>query len=335
MAKRSSTTKVFTEMTQDVVSYMFPVEKEPKIPTMDRPLIIESACPGWQTGGKRFPAVPIKIKDQVREQVESVRAGAVIVHVHPRDPKTGNALMKHDLLAEILEGIFAEVGDCITTTHSWFAVPDSDIDFISGTQELLDLGGGNKYVQGTLVVPIGYRTREHASFASADATITGVKWCEAHGVKPVYQNFDTYSHLGFKRFLFDPKVVKWKPHIMNVQIGKHEAHAVNRDPWSYLQLMTSVNMIKENIPESIIGVYPGGRNWLPMVTMGILMGVDIVRVGIEDCYWMYPHKDEIIKKHSDVVKMTVDLALMHGRRVITDPNEARKILGMKLTSKLR
>ena len=85
---------------------------------------------------------------------------------------------------------------------------------------------------------------------------------------------------------------------MNIQIGKHESHAVNRDPWSYLQLITNVNIVKENIPESIIGVYPGGRNWLPMVVMGIIMGVDIVRVGIEDCYWMYPHKDEIIKKNS-------------------------------------
>jgi uncharacterized protein (DUF849 family) len=94
-----------------------------------------------------------------------------------------------------------------------------------------------------------------------------------------------------------------------------------------------MNLIKENIPESIIGIYPGGRNWLPMVTMGIIMGADIIRVGVEDCYWMYPHKDELIKKNSDVVKMTVEPANIHGRRVVTDAEEARKILGMKLTSK--
>ncbi len=35
-------------MTEDIVTDMFPVEKEPRIPTMDKPLIIESACPGWQ-----------------------------------------------------------------------------------------------------------------------------------------------------------------------------------------------------------------------------------------------------------------------------------------------
>jgi 3-keto-5-aminohexanoate cleavage enzyme len=334
MKEKLTDKKVFVDMTDDIVKFMFPVEDEPKIMTMDKPLIIESACPGWQTGGKRFPAIPISIKDQIKEQVESVKAGAVIVHVHPRDPKTGRAVMNHPLLAQVLDGVFAEAGDFITTTHSWFAVPNSDFDFIKGTQELLDLGQGNKYVQGSLVVPIGYHTRENSSFASAEATVEGVRWYESQYVKPVYQNFDTFSHMGFKRFLIDQGVSKWKPFIMNIQAGKHEAHTINQDPWSYLQFITSMNMIKTNLPGSIIGIYPGGRNWLPMVTMGILMGVDIVRVGVEDCYWMYPHKDELIKKNSDVVKMTAELAQMHGRRVVTSAKEARKILGMKLTSKL-
>jgi hypothetical protein len=35
-----------------------------------------------------------------------------------------------------------------------------------------------------------------------------------------------------------------------------------------------------------------------------------------------------------VVKMTVDIATILGRRVVTHADEARKILGIKLTSKL-
>jgi 3-keto-5-aminohexanoate cleavage enzyme len=321
-------------MTRDIVTDMFPVEMEPKIPTMDKPLMIESACPGFQMGGARFPAVPIKIADQIKAQVDSLKAGAVIAHVHARDPKTGEAQMNHKLLTEVLDGIFSKVGDRIVFTHSWYPVPNSEVDCIIGTQELLELGNGNKYVQGSLLVPVGYRVREQSSYVGVKGTIEGIKWLERHGVKPVYQLIDTYSHLGFKRYVFDRGIAKSKPHILNIQIGKHEATATNRDPWSHLQLITSMNMIKENVPGSIIGVYPGGRNWLPMVVTGILLGADIVRVGIEDCYWLYPHKDEIIKKNSDVVRMTVDLASMLGRRVVTDPKEARKILGMKLTSRL-
>lgn len=332
--ENSSNQKVFVEMTKEIVRYMYPVEDEPKIPTMDKPLIIESACPGWQTGGKRFPAVPITIADQIKEQVDSVKAGAVLVHVHPRDPKTGNAVMSHKLLKEVLDGVFNEAGDIITMTMSIFQAPNADIDFFTGTKELLELGDGNKYVQGSLLVPIGYTTRENRSLMSAEAMVEGVRWLEAQEIKPIYQNFDTYTHLYNKRFLFDQGVSKWKPYIMNIQIGKHESHVINRDPWSYLQLITNFSLMKENIPECLVGVYCGGRNWLPMVAMGIMMGADIVRVGIEDCYWMYPHKDDLIKKNSDVVKMTAELADIFGRRVVTDAAEARKILGMKLTSKL-
>jgi 3-keto-5-aminohexanoate cleavage enzyme len=317
--------------TEEIVKYRFPVESEPPIPTLDKPLIIESACSGWQIGGQRFPAIPISIEDQISEQVESVKAGAAIVHVHPRNPQTGLSVQDHPLMARILDGIFQKVGDCITSTHSWYPVPNADYDCITGTQELLELGKGNKYVQASLMVPIGYRTVENASYASADATIEGIKWMEANNVKPFYQLFDTYSHLAFKRFLFDQGSSMWKPFVMNIQIGKHEAHASNQDPWSHLQLITSMNVVKNNVPDSAIGVYPGGRNWLPLTTLGIILGADIVRVGVEDAYWMYPHKNEIIKKHSDIVKMTVDLAEMHGRRVVKNPAEARSILGMKLT----
>jgi len=319
------------QIDKDAVNAMFPVEDEPVISTMDRPLIIESACPGWQTGGARFPAIPITIKDQIREQVESVRAGAVLVHVHPRDPHTGNAVHDHRALQVILDGVFDEVGDFISMTHSWYGVPNGEFDFIRGTQELLDLGQGNKYVQGSLIVPIGYHTIPTSSYASARSTAQGIRWYEERHIKPIYQNFDSYSHLGFKRFLIDRQVSTWQPFIMNIQIGKHESHAINKDPWSYMQLITNMGLIRENIPGCILGIYPGGRNWLPMITMGIIMGADIVRVGVEYCYWMYPHKNELIKKNSDLVKLTVDLAQMHGRRVVTDPKEARQILGMKLT----
>jgi hypothetical protein len=68
--------------------------------------------------------------------------------------------------------------------------------------------------------------------------------------------------------------------------------------------------------------------------MGIMMGVDTVQCGIEDAYWRWPHHDELIPKASESVKWIVEVANILGRRVVTDPNEARKLCGMKLTSKI-
>ena len=151
-------------MTKEIVDSMFPVDTEPKIPTMDRPLIVESACPGFQMGGSRYPAIPIRMEDQIKAQAESLKAGAVISHMHPRDPKTGEARMDHHLLKEVMDGVFGEVGDFVSFTHSWYPVAGAEVDLVTGTQELLDLGGGNKYVQGTLLNPIRYTpTARHRS----------------------------------------------------------------------------------------------------------------------------------------------------------------------------
>ena len=92
MIEKAVSSAFFT-MADATATDMFPVEMEPRIPTMDKPLIIESACPGFQIGGARFPAVPVSLKAQIKEQAESLKAGAIIAHVHARDPKTGKAQM--------------------------------------------------------------------------------------------------------------------------------------------------------------------------------------------------------------------------------------------------
>ena len=59
-----------------------------------------------------------------------------------------------------------------------------------------------------------------------------------------------------------------------------------------------------------------------------MLGVDLVRVGIEDQFWAYPHKDEFIKKPSESVQKVVQMARALGRDIAT-PSEAREILGIK------
>ncbi len=312
----------------------FPIEREPKIMTMDKPLIIESACPGWQPGGERFPAVPRTIAEQVREISDSVKAGAIAVHVHPRNPETGHMEMSPQLLKEVMDGVFDEAGDCVTLPHSWWPVTGGEVDYISHTDELLELGQGNKYVQGSVILPIGHYAERRKSHFSDATTIAGIRHLEACKVKPVYLLYDSAAHWRFKRAVLDEGASTWKPYVMCLNFGKHDAHAIEQDPWSYLQLITNYNMVQTTIPDSVIGVYPGGRNWLPILCLGIMMGASIVRVGIEDCYWLYPHKDEIIKKNADTVKMAVEMAQLLGRRVVTDAREARSILGIELTSKL-
>lgn len=333
MAKSSVTgMELVSEFTPERVMQHFPVDKEEKIMTMARPVIIESACPGWQVGGERFPAVPISIEDQVRETIDSIREGAVAVHMHPRDPKTGNAQANPKLLAQILGAVFDEVGDFVTLSHTWAA--HEQVDYVCETQELLELGNGNKFCQGSVVLRAGHLSAT-GTFHPAKNVIEGVRWLEEHDIKPIFQLYDTYVMWDFKHKILDEGVAKKRPYVFNLHMGKHHAHTIHKDPWSYLQLITNYNMISATEPDSIVGVYPGGRNWLPIVVLGLLMGTQLIRVGIEDCYWVYPHKDEIIRKNSEMVRLVREIAERLGRRVVTDPDEARQILGLKMTSPIQ
>jgi uncharacterized protein (DUF849 family) len=68
-----------------------------------------------------------------------------------------------------------------------------------------------------------------------------------------------------------------------------------------------------------------------MTVLGIMLGVDLVRIGIEDQFWTYPHKDEFIRSSVEPVEKVVQITKALGRDIAT-PAEARKILGMKSTS---
>lgn len=322
--------EVYSELIPERVQVNFPVHTEPKIPTLDQPVIIESACPGWQVGGDRFPAVPISIEDQVNEIVDSIKAGAVAVHIHPRNPETGNAKVDPHLLAKVMDPIFDQVGDCVTLNHTWTA--SEEADYISETETLLEMGKGNKYCQGSVVLPVGFLSSTGA-YHTGKSVYEGIQWLEKNDIKPIYQLYDTYVIWWLQQNVLSKNLSNWKPYVFNLHLGKHHSHAIHADPWAHLQLITNFNIVKQTAPDSVIGVYPGGRNWLPTLTMGLLLGAQLVRVGVEDCYWLYPHKDELIRKNSDVVKMAVDLCNILGRRVVTDAKEAREILGMKLTSR--
>ena len=66
------------------------------------------------------------------------------------------------------------------------------------------------------------------------------------------------------------------------------------------------------------------------MVLGIMLGIDLVRIGIEDQFWAYPHKDEVIKNPVESVTKVVRIARALGRDIAT-PDEVREILGIKVT----
>ena len=132
-----------------------------------------------------------------------------------------------------------------------------------------------------------------------------------------------------KNNLIDAGVFKTRPHI-NIQEGKHGVTTSFADPWAHINLISNIEMVRKFVPDCTIGLHAGGRNWLPLTVIAILLGVDLVRVGIEDQFWACPHKDIILKSPVESVEKVVQMARALGRDIAT-PDEVREILGIKVT----
>ncbi len=305
----------------------FPIQREPRISTLDRPLIIESAFPGWLPPSVN-PHVPLDPKGIIREIIDSVRAGAGAIHVHPRDPTDGALLMDPHKLKEIIDPVFEACGEVFTWSHTWVGKPREPISYIDHTEEFLKLGNGNKYCMGSVtLITENPGDREQTLFGDHQAVKEGVPFLEEHGIKPLFQIYDTHGIEWLAREIIEPGIARWKPFMCCLHMGKHQASYIGQDPWSVLQLITSMGALKAAIPDSVVGLRAGGRNWLPITVAAIAMGVDMVGVGQEDCLWMYPHKDDIITKNSAVIAKIATIARELGREVAT-PTQVKSILGL-------
>lgn len=307
----------------------FPVDKEPPILTMERPLIIECAFPGWLPSSIN-PYIPNKPAEVSQELIESIDAGAAVIHVHPRDPQDGTGRTRHDvsLLIETMDPVLEQRPDVITWNHTWHGETNKPISYINKTAELLSYPNGNKYCHGSVVLihPNPMEPNKPLS-GSSESIKEGVVYLEEHGVKPIFQIYDTYGFAWLKHEILDPGIAKWKPFVCDIHMGKHHATPISHDPWALVQLLASIGNLKATVPDCIVGVFAGGRNWLPVTVHAIALGVDVVRVGMEDAFWIYPHRDDIIKKNSDVIRKVATIAREMGRDIAT-PADVRRICNM-------
>lgn len=307
------------------------LQADPRIPTMDKPLIIESAFPGTQEG-RQNPWIPNEPDKIAAEIIDSVKAGAAVIHVHPRDPETGGMRIDPLLVKEIVDPVFDAVGDVVTNTHCWFGDPTrkwAGIDYRPHAVKFMEIGNGTKYLQASVVLITCNPRDGWFAFGAKHSVNQGVPFLEELGVRPVFELYDTFSIKIMKEELVDTGLAKSKPYICRIHMGKHTSTPNTfGDPESTLQLISSLMQLRKAIPEALFCACIGGRNWLPLTVQAITLGADLVRVGQEDQGWMYPHIDEYIKKNSDAITKVATIARELGRPIAT-PDQARQILNIK------
>jgi 3-keto-5-aminohexanoate cleavage enzyme len=91
-------------------------------------------------------------------------------------------------------------------------------------------------------------------------------------------------------------------------------------------IIRSVRRIRSIDPEGLISVATAGRPSYYLAGLAILMGLSI-RVGVEDTYWKWPHKDDMLTDTVTAFKDMKQVAEIFGRRVAT-ADEYRAMSGL-------
>ena len=81
-------------------------------------------------------------------------------------------------------------------------------------------------------------------------------------------------------------------------------------------LTRTVTTIRDVDPDGVIMVCAAGRASMYVATLAAAMGLHI-RVGMEDTYWLWPHRDDRIQSNLQAFELGAKLGEVLGRRVAT------------------
>ena len=299
---------------------------EPQHTTLNKKLIINVAPTDSFTNREQNPLQPYTMEENVKAAVDAYKAGAAVWHVHARE-KNGLPSKDPHVMKETIDRVFDQCPDIITSVIPYvdYDVP-SGLDTIKRCVDVLT-AAGPQYMQSAVMLLQSMSFSEKFTYVVTKKILTElIQYLEDHGVRPEYQ---IHSYSGLK------DVVDWllttgvgkQPALMNIMMGFHgfsHASPLGPDPWNYVYMMT---MQQSLWPGAVRGVCAGGRNWLPFTNLAILLGFDMVRVGMEDSVFLYPHRDEKIRSSADAVRKVANIARELGRELAT-PAEARQIMGL-------
>jgi uncharacterized protein (DUF849 family) len=292
---------------------------------VNRKVVITCALTGAGDTVGKSEHVPVTPQQIAESGIEAARAGAAIVHVHVRDPRTGVGSRQVALYREVVERIRASDVDVVINTTAGmggdlYLDPEDPSGFAEGTdlvsgldrlahvEELLpdictlDCGSLN-FGEGSLVY-----------VSTPDMLRAGAKRIRELGVRPELEIFDT-GHLWFANKLLDEDLLD-TPAMYQLCMGI--PYGAPAEP-ALLAAMAA------QIPPGVVWAsFAIGRMQMPWVAQSVLLGGH-VRVGLEDK--LYLGRGNKVT-NAALVANAVTIVEAMGAQVAT-PDEARELLGLR------
>jgi uncharacterized protein (DUF849 family) len=280
------------------------------------------------------PHLPITPQQIAGEAIAAVEAGAATVHLHARDPQTGQPTMDLDLFGEFCREIShkSEGIICLTTGGAPTMTPEERMVAVRKFQpELASINMGSinfgLFPMKARVTEYKHEWEEPFLDASRDFVfkntfhdqerILGIM--QESGTKPELECYDV-GHLYNAALWADQGIIK-PPFWIQLILGI--TGAIQPSASNLLFMKETADKLFGD--DYVFSVLAAGRHQFTLGTMGAIMG-GCVRVGMEDN--IYLAKGVLAKSNADMVGKIK--GILDSLDIATaSVQEARQILGLK------
>jgi uncharacterized protein (DUF849 family) len=281
------------------------------------------------------PHLPITPDEIVEEAVAAAEAGASIVHIHVRDPETGEPISDLELFREVAERINARCDAIVQPTTGGAAtmsveertavVPELEPEMASCNMGSMNFG----------LYPIldAYEEFEHEwepeyleetrglIFANTFEALEEIlPMFDDHGTKPELECYDV-GHLYNVKHFFDRGMLDAPLHLQFV-LGIHGGIGADHDHLQHM-FQTAEKLFGDDFSFSVVGA---GRMQMRLGSAAISMGGH-ARVGLEDS--LYLRRGELAESNAQQVEKMVELIDELTGQEIATPDEVRSFLDLK------
>jgi len=290
---------------------------------MNNDVIISCAVTGAGDTTSRSNLVPITPRQIADSAIEAAKAGAAVVHVHVRDPETGQgsrdpALFKQtvdmirDSGVDMIINLTAGMGGDWVPSEGDPSLPGPGTDMIGPEARLAHVVECKPDICsldcGTMNFGGNYTYINTAPYLRTMAKIV-----QELGVKPELEVFDL-GQVRLARSLIEDGLIDAPP-MFQICLGI---------PWGAGADTETMAAMKQALPADAIWAGFGiSKMQMPMVAQAILLGGN-VRVGLEDNIYL---DRGVLASNGMLVERAVEIIERMGARVL-DPDEARSKLGL-------
>ena len=292
---------------------------------MNNNVIITCAVTGAGDTVGKHSGVPVTPQSVAEAAISAAQAGAAIVHVHVRDPETGQGSRDVELFRQAVELIRQSDTDVIINLTAgmggaWFpsdedpAMPGPGTDNVGPEERLAHVEALQPEICSLDCGTMNFGDNE-IYISTPQCLRREAELIQSWGVKPEMEVYDL-GDIRFARQLIDEELID-SPPLFQICLGI---------PWGAPSDTDSMLALRNALP--------AGANWtgfcisrmeMPMVAQAVLLGGH-VRVGLEDNLYL---ERGVLATNAQLVERAVQIIKSLGARVV-GPDEAREQFGLRI-----